>query len=209
MVFAFFIQTLNTKNCDILYYRFYTAYDNALKKVLDEFSDRTSSRTENIRPSAKAAKIFETATEKKDLLDRLANRIQMHYYMKRQHSLVPSQYDNKDCIMKSFFAERYWKDETVNGLEMLVVWAAVPGLAFSLVCKRNENHVQAQNILHIIMNQLEKHLQFITNPVMPLTLVETVSLVVNRFLPAGQLLFLNSKLQKEFEKQLESDLFSK
>jgi hypothetical protein len=103
--------------------------------------------------------------------------------------------------------ERRWKKE--NSVEMPIIWQGVPGLGFVLVCNKSENYVQAHNVLDMIIQQLEKHLQFLTNPALALTIVETVALIVNQFLPGGQLLFMNSRFVRQFEKQLESHLFSK
>ncbi|KDR13731.1 hypothetical protein L798_12129 [Zootermopsis nevadensis] len=133
----------------------------------------------------------------------------MQYSMKVKHSLVPIlvNSDYKEAFMKGIYMERRWKKE--NGVEIPVIWQGVPGLGFVLLCSKSENYVQAHNVLDVIIHQLEKHLQFITNPVMALTIIETVALIVNQFLPGGKLLFMNSRLVRQFEKQIEVHLFSK
>jgi hypothetical protein len=223
MVIAFMIQTLNPKGCDILYYRAFTCYnsgsaegfktrsDNKCKdnvsfrsKIDERFGDQCSVQS-YFRPS----RLFETSAEKKEMLQHIACKVQMQYSMKVKHSLAPTLAPNdyKQSLVKGIFMERKWKRE--NSVEMPIIWTGVPGLGFVLVCNKSENYVQAHNVLEVIVQQLEKHLQFLTNPALALTIVETVALIVNQFLPGGQLLFMNSRLVREFEKQLESHLFSK
>jgi AP-5 complex subunit sigma-1 len=172
-------------------------------------TDAKSSDQCGVQSHFRPSKLFETSAEKKELLQHIACKVQMQYSLKVKHSLVPvlvnSEY--KEAFVKGIYMERRWKKE--NGVEMPVIWQGVPGLGFVLLCSKSENYVQAHNVLDVIIQQLEKHLQFLTNPVMALTIVETVALIVNQFLPSGQLLFMNSRLVRQFEKQLELDLFSK
>jgi hypothetical protein len=172
-------------------------------------TDEKSSDQYSVQTYFRPPKLFETSAEKKDLLHHIARKVQMQYSLKIKHSIVPILVndDYKEAFVKGIYMERRWKKE--SGVEMPIVWHGVPGLGFVLVCSKSENYVQAHNILDLIIQQLEKHLQFLTNPVMALTIVETVALIVNQFLPGGQLLFVNSRLVRQFEKQLEVDLFSK
>lgn len=224
MVFAFMIQNLNPKGCDVLYYRVFSCYssgsaeelktrsDGKYKDSVSSFqpnTDAKSSDQHSIQSYFRPPRLFETSSEKKDLLQHIACKVQMQYSFKVKHSLVPILVHNdyKGALVKSIFMERRWKKE--NGMEIPVVWQGVPGLGFVLVCSKSENCIQAHNVLGVIIEQLEKHLQFLTNPAMALTIVETVALIVNQFLPGGQLLFMNSRFFRQYEKQLEAHLFSK
>jgi hypothetical protein len=224
MVIAFMIQTLNPKGCDILYYRAFTCYnsgsegglqnrnDSKDKDSVYSFQSKADAKSSDqcrVQSHFRPSKLFETSAEKKELLQHIACKVQMQYSLKVKHSLVPIlvNSDYKQAFVKGIYMERRWKKE--NGVEMPIIWQGVPGLGFVLVCCKSENYVQAQNVLDVIIQQLEKHLQFLTNPVMALTIVETVALIVNQFLPGGQLLFMNSRLVRQFEKQLELHLFSK
>lgn len=198
MVYAFLIHTLNQRTCDVLYYRVYSSYNSVQVNNSGECEDANNGR--NVNNTA----LFDTPVEKKELINHIANKIQMQYFLKLKHSILPGE-DLKGCFVKGVYKERGWRDD----INAVVVWQGAPGLGFAMVCKEHENIVQAQNVMHIITSQLEKHLQFISNPVVPLRLVETVALIVNQYLPAGQLLFINSKLLKVYEKQLEHDLFAK
>lgn len=224
MVIAFMIQTLNPKGCDILYYRAFTCYnsggadgfkmrsDYKCKDSVYSFRPNTDEKTSDqhsIQSYFRPPRVFETSAEKKELLEHIASKVQMQYSLKVKHSLVPTLVPNdyKQSLVKGIFMERRWKKE--NSVEMPVIWQGVPGLGFVLVCNKSENYVQGHNVLDVIIQQLEKHLQFLTNPALALTIVETVALIVNQFLPGGQLLFMNSRFVRQFEKQLESHLFSK
>lgn len=223
MVIAFMIQTLNPKGCDILYYRAFTCYNSGgaegfKTRSENKYSDNVSFRSNtddkvsdqcSVQSYFRPSRLFETSTEKKELLQHIACKVQMQYSLKVKHSLNPTLVPNdyKQSLVKGIFMERRWKKE--NSVEMPIIWTGVPGLGFVLVCNKSENYVQAHNVLEVIVQQLEKHLQFLTNPALALTIVETVALIVNQFLPGGQLLFMNSRLVRQFEKQLESHLFSK
>lgn len=224
MVFAFMIQTLNPKGCDVLYYRVFSCYssdsaeelkmrnDGKYRDSVSSFQsniDAKSSDQHSIQSYFRPPRLFETSAEKKELLQHIACKVQMQYSFRVKHSLVPILVHNdyKGALVKGIFMERRWKKQ--NGMETPIVWQGVPGLGFVLVCNKSENYVQAHNVLDMIIQQLEKHLQFLTNPVMALTIVETVALIVNQFLPGGQLLFMNSRFFREYEKQLEAHLFSK
>ncbi|KAJ9583162.1 hypothetical protein L9F63_022494 [Diploptera punctata] len=206
MVYAFMIQTLDSKECGVIYYRAFTCYSNIESD--NTYYLNNSNGESGICGHFRPHKLFETSTEMKELLQHVANKVQMQYSMKMKHSLAPVELtDSKEAFAKGIFMERKWKKE--SGLEIPIVWQCAPGLGFVLLCNRRENIVQAHNVLSIIIQQLEKHLQFVSNPAMALALVETVALIVNQFLPSGQLLFMNSRLVRQFEKQLEHDLFSK
>lgn len=224
MVIAFMIQTLNAKGCDILYYRVFTCYnsgggegfkmrnDYKCKDNAYSFGSNTDEKASDkcsIQSYFRPPRLFETSAEKKELLQHIACKVQMQYSLKVKHSLVPmlAPNDYKQSLVKGIFMERRWKKE--NSVEMPIIWQGVPGLGFVLVCNKSENYVQAHNVLDVIIQQLEKHLQFLTNPALALTIIETVALIVNQFLPGGQLLFMNSRFVRQFEKQLESHLFSK
>ena len=200
------IQTLDSKESCVIYYRTFTCYSNSESENVPYV--RSNSSTEpNIRSHFRPQKVFETSTEMKELLQHVANKVQMQFTMKMKHSLLPDHNVNKETSAKGIFMERKWKPD--SGLEIPVVWHSTPGLGFVLLCNRQDNNVQAHNVLSIIIQQLEKHLQFVSNPALALTVVETVGLIVNQFLPSGQLLFMNSRLVRQFEKQLERDLFTK
>lgn len=226
MVFAFMIHTLNPKGCDVLYYRVYSCYssdsaeelkmrndgklrDNTSITSFQSNTDAKSLDQHSIQSYFRPPRLFETSAEKKELLQHVACKVQMQYSFKVKHSLVPIlvHSDYKGALVKGMFMERRWKKE--NGMEIPIVWQGVPGLGFVLLCNKSENYVQAHNILDVIIQQLEKHLHFLTNPALALTIVETVALIVNQYLPGGQLLFMNSRFFRQCEKQLEVHLFSK
>jgi hypothetical protein len=218
MVIAFMIQTLNPKGCDILYYRAFTCYNsggaegfkmkNTYKREdnVYSFGSNTEGKASDqcsTQSYFRPPRLFETSAEKKELFQHIACKVQMEYSMKVKHSLVPM-LAPKQSLLKGIFMER-----KENSVEMPIIWQGVPGLGFVLVCNKSENYLQAHNVLNVIIQQLEKHLQILTNPALALTIIETVALIVNQFLPGGQLLFMNSRFVRQFEKQLESHLFSK
>ncbi|PSN39695.1 hypothetical protein C0J52_25976 [Blattella germanica] len=209
MVYAFIIQTLDAKECSIMYYRTFTCYN--ANSIFDGTPCSKSEVRNTVRDvsNVRSQKAFETSIEMKEFLQHIANKVHMQYTMKMKHSFVPilDQGDCKDTFLKGIYMERKGKEDNVT--QIPIVWQCTPGLGFVLVCNKSDNCVQAQNVLDVIVQQLEKHLQFVSNPPFALALVEAIALVINQYLPGGQLLFMNNKLMRQFEKQLETDLFSK
>uniref|UniRef100_A0A1B6CZV9 Uncharacterized protein n=1 Tax=Clastoptera arizonana TaxID=38151 RepID=A0A1B6CZV9_9HEMI len=195
MVCAFIIQTLDSNDSEILYYRVYSS-SSSEKEVMSGESGTTTVELNN--------SLFQTNIEKKDFLNFVVNKINMMYALKINMSLVPI---SQTTIIKGVFTERNWKKNQCE--PFVVVWEAVHGLGFSMLCKKSENYIQAQNMMEIVISQLDKYLDFLSNPAVALKSIETVSLIINQFLPSGQILFLNSSFIQQFEKQLEKDLYSK
>lgn len=201
MVYAFIIQTLDSKESEILYYRMYSSLSKEMALILSD--DLPANATVD---SNTCAPLFQSSIEKKDFLNFIVNKIKMLYILKLKQSLI-SVSQNKDTIIKGVFKERNWKSNLCD--HFVVTWQIVHGLGFSLVCKKDENYVHAQNMLDIVVSQLDKYLHFFSNPAVALKSIEAVTLVINQFLPSGQLLFVNSGVVESFEKQLEKDLYSK
>ncbi|XP_063221297.1 AP-5 complex subunit sigma-1-like [Bacillus rossius redtenbacheri] len=191
MVHAIVVQTLQPGESEVLYYRFYSSSEISAAGVEPGASSRPP-------------KLFDTPAEKQDLARHVSRKVQLQFHMKLAQSLVPA---GPHAAVRGGYTERGWKER----VELPVVWQGWlgSGLALALLCSAHDNLMQAQNVLETLSAQLEKHLQFVSSPAMALSLVETVALVVNQFLPSGRLLFLNSKLVHTLERQLEADLYAK
>lgn len=80
--------------------------------------------------------------------------------------------------------------------------------AFVLICEVDENRIQAENVLSLIIKHIIEHVIItIDQKVAEIMLKgEKVSAILHIFLPNGQILFMNHKLIRQLEKQLETVL---
>uniref|UniRef100_A0A1B6L068 Uncharacterized protein n=1 Tax=Graphocephala atropunctata TaxID=36148 RepID=A0A1B6L068_9HEMI len=189
MVYAFIIQTLDPEEPELAYYRFYSAWKNNHYNT-PEVSDGNGC-------------LFESSIEKKELLYFIIKKVHMLYSLKLKQSLIPIQNQDMKTLIKGSHKERHWKTGEFN-----VVWEGVPGIGFSIIFEKDGNILHTQNVLGLIVSELEKYLQLVSYPSATAKTLDNVALIVEKFLPGGQLLFLNSSLVKSLEKQLEADLKS-
>ena len=81
----------------------------------------------------------------------------------------------------------------------------LPSCAFVMICETDENRIQAENVLNLIIKYVIEHVNItIDQKVAEIMLKgEKISSILHIFLPNGQILFMNHKLIRQFEKQLE------
>uniref|UniRef100_A0A1B6HXB6 Uncharacterized protein n=1 Tax=Homalodisca liturata TaxID=320908 RepID=A0A1B6HXB6_9HEMI len=190
MVYAFIMQTLDSEEPELAYYRFYSAW----------LSNDTSFMTGNEKEKGC---LYDSSIEKKNLLYFIIKKVHMLYSLKLKQSLIPIQNKDMKTIIRGSHKESNWKSQEFN-----VVWEGVPGIGFSLIFEKDGNMLHAQNVLDLIVSELEKHIQLVSYPSIAVKTLDTIALIVDKFLPGGQLLFLNSTLVKNLERQLEADLKS-
>lgn len=186
MVYAFILHTVGNKDVQILYYKIYTSYGSARFDVSEELPDdvgleatqehlNKNNSKQNDELSSKV--LFESISEKKELINYVSNKVHMHYSLKMKQTLIPLTSVETDSKITGLFKERHWKN--TFGEEFTVVWQGLRGFGFALLCKKNENIYQAQNILDIFINQLEKQIKLLSDPLVAVKLVETVALIIN------------------------------
>lgn len=217
MVYAFILHTVANKDVQVLFYKIYTCYGSYKYNVLcDDISDKEELKQEEecvvkTKPIGNDESsqnfLFESISEKKELIHYISNKVHMHYSLKMKQALIPMIAVEKDTKISGVFRERHWKNNLDD--QFVVVWHGVRGLGFTLLCNKHENIFQAQNVLDTVIMQLEKQITLLLDPLVAVKLIETVSLIVNSYIPGGQLVFANSKLLKSFEKKVEVDLYAK
>lgn len=197
MVFAFVIQTLDSEEPEIAFYRFYSS------RPIITLVNNPRSSSELDSHSGDSSCLFESSHEKKMLLACLTKKVHMHYSLKLKQTLLPLHHQDSKTLLNGYFVERDWKFEN-----FCVVWQGVPGIGFSLICEKESNILHAQSGLDFIVSELEKYLQLLSYPNSISKTIDSVALIVEQCLPGGQLLYLNSSLVKCIEKQLEISLQS-
>lgn len=192
MAFAFIIQTFDSEEPELAYYRFYSAWSKE--------PNATGLPSQN-KEESPSSFLFESNGEKKEIVSLIVKKNHMLYSLKLKQSLIPIQNQDIKTLIKGCYTESSWKSERFT-----VVWEGVPGIGFSLVCEEDVNISQAQMILDLLVSEMEKYLQIVSYPLITPKTFDSVALIVDTFLPGGQLLLLNSSLIKSLEKLLESDL---
>ncbi|EDV20351.1 uncharacterized protein TRIADDRAFT_61078 [Trichoplax adhaerens] len=87
--------------------------------------------------------------------------------------------------------------------EKAILWLGRDNNGFALVCDTHENRMLAENTLRLLCKFLQPHIKNTSQGTEPVLLVDRIAAIVNRFLPNGQLLFLNHRIIRHFEKELE------
>lgn len=83
-----------------------------------------------------------------------------------------------------------------------VLWLGVLSLGFSLVLDAHENLLLAESTLRLLARLLLDHLRLLTPSTNLLLRAERIEAILSRFLPHGQLLFLNDQFIQALEKEL-------
>lgn len=82
-----------------------------------------------------------------------------------------------------------------------VVWLGVLSLGFALVLDANENLLLAESTLQLLARLLIDHLRLLVPGTSLLLRADRIEGIITRFLPHGQLLFLNDQFVQSLEKE--------
>ncbi|XP_063165942.1 AP-5 complex subunit sigma-1 [Candoia aspera] len=87
-----------------------------------------------------------------------------------------------------------------------VLWLGVQCLAFALVCDPDENIMLAESTLRLVVNALLEHLKLLSSGSNVLLKTDRMEVILGKFLPHGQLLFLNDQFVVGLERELSAHL---
>ncbi len=87
--------------------------------------------------------------------------------------------------------------------EKIVVWLAALNCGFSLICDPSENRMLAENVLKLLIKYIQDYCRVLSEPQNVLMKPDRVALIQNQFLPDGKLLFMNHRVIRQYEKELE------
>lgn len=144
-------------------------------------------------------------------LQLVTERVQSEYEFQQRTFDVPRLFDaayfenlpKEDSIQRGIF--RFQKGE-IFANDKTVVWQIRHKLAFILILEKAENTLQAQTVLQMIVKATDNYLKLPTHEVDILVKPDKVSSILNVLLPSGRILFINSLLVKQLERDL-STLF--
>ncbi|KAJ8317598.1 hypothetical protein KUTeg_005502 [Tegillarca granosa] len=177
MVYAFIIHTLLPGTCKVLYYRVYgNEYDN----------ENNNSDTE-VR-----------LTRKDDIHD-IASQVHSEYQFRcaAVHRSVDDDIQrlgNEDTLPEFELGFLRIPDGSAFKHEKIVVWMGIGNTGFTLICEKTENRMLAENVLRTVIRFLQEHLRLLNQPLEAALKSDKVALVLSRFLPDGNLLFMNHRV---------------
>lgn len=87
--------------------------------------------------------------------------------------------------------------------ERIAVWLGAGNTGFTLVCNKHENRALAESVLKLLIRYLQEYLRVLNQPAEASLKAERVSLILNRFLPDGTLVFMNHRAVRGLERELE------
>lgn len=87
-----------------------------------------------------------------------------------------------------------------------ILWLGVQALGFALVCDGHENLMLAENTLRLLTKALLDHLKLLSSGSDLLLKADKAELLLSKFLPHGQLLFLNDQFVLGLEREVSSSL---
>ncbi|XP_046562782.1 AP-5 complex subunit sigma-1-like [Haliotis rubra] len=185
MVYTFIINTLLPGSSKIIYYKHFVPYD---VDIVDE--------------STTAA---EVRSGRRKQRQQIADMVHSEYQFRRS---LANRSVEEDVL-------RLGNDDTLPDLEtghillttdseQFVTWMGAGYTGFALVCDTTENRLLAESVLRLLIRYLQEHVRVLTQPTDVGLRTDRVGLVLSRFLPQGSLLFMNNRVVRQFEKELDT-----
>ncbi|XP_074643341.1 AP-5 complex subunit sigma-1-like [Tubulanus polymorphus] len=186
MVYAIIIHQVRPENSAILYHRHFA----------QEPMDNSSSRDNII-------------DIQKDQLKHVANAVQSEYVFRKAASGRSAESDfiklNNEEVLPEFelgFIRLASNRPFLS--EKVCFWLAAANCCFSLVLEKYENRAAAENVLKMIIKHLQESMKLLNNPMDALLKLDRIEIIVDKYLPGGQLLCMNNRVVRQFEKELDT-----
>ncbi|XP_042324909.1 AP-5 complex subunit sigma-1 [Sceloporus undulatus] len=87
-----------------------------------------------------------------------------------------------------------------------VLWLGVQSLGFALVCDPHENLMLAESTLRLLVRSFLDHLKLLSSGSDILLKADRTEVILGKFLPHGQLLFLNDQFVVGLEREIGASL---
>lgn len=204
MVLAFVITTL-TGDCPlVLYYQFYGQVVSG-KTEDSGLTDATADRLRRAR---------------KKHIARVAETVHSEYQFRREVSGLSPEEDiqrlSNDDTLPDFEVGHFLVSAPTVGksasstelestpLKQHVTWMGAGLAGFVLLCEECENRVLAGQVLRLLVRFLQEHVRVLTQPAEVAARADRVAEVLDRVLPDGNLLFMNHRVVRHIEKELDT-----
>lgn len=203
MVLAFIISTLTGESPFLLYHQEYGHIANAAENQCRKTDNHNGDASELIRQL------------RKQYIALVAERVHSEYNFQREISFSPdedAQRSNNDADTLPDFIIGHFRISAptittdVTGAQPThhVTWMGSGVTAFSLLCDEQENRVLAVQVLRMIVRFLQEYVRVLSQPAEVAGRIERVAEVLERVLPDGNLLFMNHRVIRMIEKELDS-----
>ncbi|KAL3863808.1 hypothetical protein ACJMK2_005539 [Sinanodonta woodiana] len=189
MVYAFIIHTLLPGPCKVLFYQIYGQDECDLKHEVQQPSDLKATR--------------------KTQIEQAANQVHSEYQFRRAVENRTVEEDiqtlaNEDTLPEFELGFISLLEGEPFAKPRIAVWLGAGNTGFTLVCHETENRVLAENVLRLIIRCLQEHVRILSQPAEAFLKVDKVCLVLSCFLPEGSLIFMNHRVIRGLEKELET-----
>ncbi|XP_071827409.1 AP-5 complex subunit sigma-1-like [Apostichopus japonicus] len=143
----------------------------------------------------------------KEQLRLVTERVQSEYEFQQRTFDIPRLYDGayfenlpkEDSIQKGIFR---FQQQEVFANDKTIVWQMKHKLGFILILEKSENTLQAQTALNMIVKTIDEYVKLPTQEIDILLKPDKVTSILNVLLPSGRILFTNSLLTKQLEREL-------
>ncbi|KAI6661607.1 AP-5 complex subunit sigma-1-like [Oopsacas minuta] len=164
--------------------------------------------TENSHLGASPITSVDARENRKDSIAEVVRRIQIEFAFQFSANYLASssKTDESNISVNGTFL-LYSNDPFSN--QQIVVWRVNSGITYALICDTNENLSLAEYVLEVLIRViLDNMSQEMTAPKILLE-ADKITGILHVFLPSGTLLFMNHKIVRHLEKELEAILSAK
>uniref|UniRef100_A0A8C5WBS1 Adaptor related protein complex 5 subunit sigma 1 n=1 Tax=Leptobrachium leishanense TaxID=445787 RepID=A0A8C5WBS1_9ANUR len=163
------------------------------------------------KPGAAAPSMQNVRTRRKKQIEIVARQTESLWLLRRQ---VLGKTASEYTVHTDDSIALHEEDVGVYGLgpadpfqqEKVVLWLAVSSFGFSLVCESQENLTLAESTLRMLVRYLADSLKLLTHSSNFLLRADRIELSLDKFMPHGQLLFLNHQAVQALEKELNASI---
>ena len=218
MVRAFFIQTLKQGQWRILYSRFYgpdampTAQDKGIFSEEHDgiyFSpneaddDNDDTQTTQVPKDVRTGRLKTCRT--------VCTKIQEAYSFRLK---VTNR--NVDQELKALLNEGIMPgyelgffrlaDSSCSSHEGIVIWMGALDCCFSLLLDKYDNRLTAETVLTMLVNYVHRYCEAFSKPQELVHRLDKVTVILEQFLPMGQLNIMNHRVVRQLVKELEAKM---
>lgn len=144
---------------------------------------------------------------RKEQFNLVTERIQSEYEFQQRTFDIPQFQDGaffenlpkEESIKRGIFRLQHGEVFTTD---KIVVWQIRHKLAFIFILEKTESTLQAQTVLQMVVKNIDEYVKLPTQATDILQKPDKVSCILNILLPSGRLLFMNSLLIKQLEREL-------
>ncbi|XP_062577874.1 AP-5 complex subunit sigma-1-like [Saccostrea cucullata] len=187
MVYAFVIHTLLPGPCRVLYHNVY-GQDVTYTEEIDDTTHKNRRR---------------------DDIQLIANEVHSEYQFRKAVLSRTVEDDiqrmgNDDTLPEFEFGCVRLPEGNPFVVERIALWLGAGNTGFTLVCEKSENRLLAENVLKILIRFIQEHVRVLNQPSEARMKSDKIALILSRFLPNGHLLFMNHRVVRQLEKEVES-----